>query len=1196
MPDRRGKLGNGTGPGRRVSRAPYALSLFIGLVVPFLASAQNTNLALRIVSVSPLPVATATGSYSMQFQAIGGIPPYTWSRVSPPVGGISLSPSGVLSGKPAFANLRTLLTIRVVDSSPEPSASATREFVLPVNAAPAILPDRLPGAVVGLNYSRSLTVTGGTLPGPIVIVGGTLPKGLKYSAGGVISGIPTASGQTQFTMRSEDANGVDAVRSYTLSVSPLLVLTTPSPLPSARIGTNYSLNFAVSGGVAPYVFDATGTLPGGFTLTSQGLLRAVPTTPGTFNLPVRVTDSQGNRTSKNYALRVDGQTLTFGEVTLPSPTAVGNAYGPVVFRASGGAAPYSFVLSAGELPQGITLSRAGVLGGLVRSDGTYAFSVTLTDGTAGSGAPAPITRTFSLTVNALLSILTQSPLPGGISGTGYRARISAVGGLPPYRFAISGLIPEGITIDPATGEINGTTQAAGNYAFNVQVSDSAGARTVRPFSLVIAASGGRATVNTVPDFLLFTVLQDGPAQSRLLDIFTNSATPVDFDLAAEMDRGSGWLSVQPGRARASSGSAASFVATVDPVRLPPGAYSGRIRVRGPDNSQDVVPVTMIVAGSSRSIVASPQGLTFRAVEGGAVPPAQSITIANGGVGLMSWTANAATLSGGPSWLTLSTGAGTSEAGSAASPRIHVTANPGGLDAGDYYGTVAVVSPGGANSPQTLTVVLSVGPATAASGLDIGPGGLVFVAPAGGQNPAPQAFTLTNLSRDPVDFYISRHTFDGVPWLSHSAVSGSVQPGLPVRIPVQPNIAGLSAGVRRGTLNIQMADGTVRGVDIALVTTAAGTARSASTLASSTPASSAIAQAKLASAGPRAVGACTPTQLVPLSTLLGSGFNIPAGWPTPVEVRVVDDCGVAMTQGSVVVSFSNGDAPLSLISLNDGRWSGTWVGRNALTPQVTVTVTAENSQTRLRGVYQTTGGIAVNTNPPVLASGGVVNAATFALRAPVAPGSLISIFGARLASTPVQALRLPLDTTLGVTSVTLGGRLLPLLYASDGQVNAVVPYGLPTDAPQSLLIRRGTSLSVPEPVVIASAEPGVFTKDATGRGQGVVVDSTYQYVEAGNEARAGDVLVIFSTGLGSVTPTVEAGTAAPASPLARTEEKVSAWIGGIEAKTLYSGLTPGFTGVYQVNIEVPAGIQSGLRVPVVIRAGDRVSPAVSIAVK
>jgi uncharacterized protein (TIGR03437 family) len=311
--------------------------------------------------------------------------------------------------------------------------------------------------------------------------------------------------------------------------------------------------------------------------------------------------------------------------------------------------------------------------------------------------------------------------------------------------------------------------------------------------------------------------------------------------------------------------------------------------------------------------------------------------------------------------------------------------------------------------------------------------------------------------------------------------------------------------------------------------------------------------------------------------------------------VLDDCGAPMTDGSIVVSFSNGDAPLSLVHLDGGRWSGTWTGRNALTPQVTITVTAEN-RARLRGVYQTTGGVQANTNPPIVASGGIVNAASYATRTPLAPGTLISIFGARLATAEVRTNSLPLDTTLGVTSVTLGGRLLPLLYAANGQINAMVPYGLELDTQQSLLIRRGTSLSVPEPVVVAAAQPGIFAKDFTGRGQGVVVDSQYRYVETGNPARPGDVVTIFLTGLGSVRPGVEAGQPAPVSPLAETEVRPVVTVGGVSAEILYSGLAPGFTGLYQLNVRVPAGIAASDRVPVIVEGGGRASQAVTIAVQ
>jgi uncharacterized protein (TIGR03437 family) len=450
----------------------------------------------------------------------------------------------------------------------------------------------------------------------------------------------------------------------------------------------------------------------------------------------------------------------------------------------------------------------------------------------------------------------------------------------------------------------------------------------------------------------------------------------------------------------------------------------------------------------------------------------------------------------------------------------------------------------------------------------------------------QEVRLIHTGRDPVEFFTSRFTHDGASWYTVEPSHGTLTPGIPATLRIRSAPAGLSAGVRRGSLNLSFSTGATASVDLALV------------LASAAPSPAVSSSAdRFALQRASAFNSCNPTQLVPISTLFGSGFNVPAGWPTPVEVRVVDDCGAPMTSGSVVVSFSNGDVPLNLVSIGSGRWSGTWTGRNALTPQVTVTVTADNPVSRLRGVYQTTGGVQANADPPIVSSGGIVNAASYARREPLAPGMLISIFGSKLATTPVIAQSAPLDTTLGVTTVTLGGRALPLSYAADGQINAMIPYNVPLDTAQGLLIRRGTSLSVPEQVTISSAQPGVFTRDASGKGNGVVYDAFFRFIDAANPAKPGDVVTVLGTGVGSVSPAVEAGMTAPDSPLSLADSQVTATVGGVAAEVIYAGLAPRLlSGVAQLNIRIPAGVAPGDQVPLTVNVAGRPSQMVTIAIR
>jgi adhesin/invasin len=170
-----------------------------------------------------------------------------------------------------------------------------------------------------------------------------------------------------------------------------------------------------------------------------------------------------------------------------------------------------------------------------------------------------------------------------------------------------------------------------------------------------------------------------------------------------------------------------------------------------------------------------------------------------------------------------------------------------------------------------------------------------------------------------------------------------------------------------------------------------------------------------------------------------------------------------------------------------------------------------------------------------------------------------------------------------------------LYASDGQVNAQVPYSLAVNTQLQLQVKRGTSFSVPQALTVAPADPAVFTVNQRGQGQGAIVNLQNQIVDANAPAAAGDTVVIYGTGLGPVTPPVPAGTAAPSSPLSQAAP-VSVTIGGIAAQVAFAGLSPGFAGLYQINVVVPPGVAPGPQVPVVLTVAGQTSPPVTIAVK
>ena len=219
--------------------------------------------------------------------------------------------------------------------------------------------------------------------------------------------------------------------------------------------------------------------------------------------------------------------------------------------------------------------------------------------------------------------------------------------------------------------------------------------------------------------------------------------------------------------------------------------------------------------------------------------------------------------------------------------------------------------------------------------------------------------------------------------------------------------------------------------------------------------------------------------------------------------------------------------------------------------------------------------------PTLPANSVVNGASFRPatdpNGAIAPGAIVAIFGTDLASDTLVATEVPLPTTLGDTSVTFNDIPAPLFFVSSVQINAQVPFELMTGAGTvSVQVTRGTESTEAQPIAITAVSPGVFTLNQQGTGAGAILHADdFQPVSESAPPRPGEFLLIFCTGLGPVQPEVQSGQIAPsAEPLARTLSTPLVNIAGLPALVTFSGLAPGFVGLYQVNVQVPAGVPAG----------------------
>lgn len=235
--------------------------------------------------------------------------------------------------------------------------------------------------------------------------------------------------------------------------------------------------------------------------------------------------------------------------------------------------------------------------------------------------------------------------------------------------------------------------------------------------------------------------------------------------------------------------------------------------------------------------------------------------------------------------------------------------------------------------------------------------------------------------------------------------------------------------------------------------------------------------------------------------------------------------------------------------------------------------------------------------PAVVSDGVVNGASFAKGVPVSPGGLVSIFGTALVSQMALADTIPLSNKLAGVTVTFADLPpAPLLAVipgvagkSDDQINAQVPWEIGTGTGVvNMIVANANGSSTPVSVNFAPSMPGVFSAAAGGQLYGIAVNSSDSSLawpqglaaSGSHPAKAGDVLIIYATGLGMVDhQPVDGGIP---SVLSRTIATPAVLFGGVEGDMQFSGLAPQFVGVNQLNVQVPTGVTPGSAIPLQIK--------------
>ena len=433
---------------------------------------------LAITSTS-LPDASISSSYNEPIQTVGGIDPLTFSIVLPGTGTLpstlSLDPAtGVVSGTPVAPAGTFPFTVKVVDTIGQEDTKALSVRVTPTTP-PQITTTSLPSGTAGQRYNQRVQATGGIGSLTWAISSGSLPAGLSLAqsgpTGGTISGTPTSGGTSTFTVTITDSVGQSDAQQLSISVTPLSITTTS--LPSGSIGQSYSQTIKTIGGIAPLSFSITqGTLPQGLNLNqSTGEISGTPILPaGQSSFTVRVQDAGGQSDTQPLSISISLFNAPNITTTTLQGGVVGQAYSQTL-HATGGIGALTWSVSSGSPPNGLTLTPAGTISGTPTNPGTSNFTVAVKDTFNQSD-----TQDLSITISAVLEIATTSPLPSGKEGQAYATTLQSSGGLPPVSWSWSGVpnVPNGLVLNPATGQITGTPAAATQniYTLTVTAQDS----------------------------------------------------------------------------------------------------------------------------------------------------------------------------------------------------------------------------------------------------------------------------------------------------------------------------------------------------------------------------------------------------------------------------------------------------------------------------------------------------------------------------------------------------------------------------------------------------------------------------------------------------------------------------------------------------------------------------------------------------
>ena len=227
--------------------------------------------------------------------------------------------------------------------------------------------------------------------------------------------------------------------------------------------------------------------------------------------------------------------------------------------------------------------------------------------------------------------------------------------------------------------------------------------------------------------------------------------------------------------------------------------------------------------------------------------------------------------------------------------------------------------------------------------------------------------------------------------------------------------------------------------------------------------------------------------------------------------------------------------------------------------------------------------------------GVVNAASSAPAGnPISPGEFVTLYGTGLAKSN-QTAAPPYPLSLNGVSVLINNKPAPLYFVSPEQLNVLVPFAT-TGPTATIVVQNGGVNSNTVTVPVAATSPGVYTLDQSGSGGGAILHADYSLVNAAKPAIGGETVLIYLTGLGTVTPGLTDGTAGTITTLYTVDADVVVYVGGEQATVLFKGLAPGYPGLYQLNMTLPQFLKASGNLPLAIQTPNAFHDQVDIPVQ